>query len=270
MLTWNISASNNMKSKLCLLFLCIVAGLRAQIPVTDLANLANHRIAHAESIVKWVDSINRLKTQITQLNQQIGIANDIREWAGDPKSAAQKLLIDGLGAQDLVRQYGRTKSAIQSTVKSFDSLANTAKGNFRALTDLDLDGRAIQRDELIFRRYAVLDATQNNTEQVAEETKEREAELQEEIAFTLDELKSAPTDAEVQKQAAKLTALNGQLAQVEAARRREVDAVTLQKIANDARLEQERLAAAELAAKDDSLANQRVSAFMKTIKVRQK
>ena len=83
-------------------------------------------------------------------------------------------------------------------------------------------------------------------------------------------MKSAPTDAEVQKQAAKLTALNGQLSQVEAARRREVDAVALQKIANDARLEQERLAAAELAEKDDYLANQRVSAFMKTIKVRTK
>ena len=259
-----------MKTKLGLLFLCVVAGLRAQIPVTDFVNLADHRIAHAESIVKWVDSINRLKTQISQLNQQIGIATDIREWAGDPKSAAKNLLIDGLGAQDLVRDFGRTKASIRSTVKSFDSLSNTAKGNFRALTDLDLDGKAMQRDELVFRRYAVLDATQSNTEQVTEETKEREADLQEEIAFTLEELKSAPTDAEVQKQAAKLTALNGQLAQVEAARRREVDAVTLQKIANDARLEQERLAAAELAAKDDSLANQRVSAFMKTIKVRQK
>ena len=56
-----------MKSKLLLLFLCVAGGLRAQIPVTDIANLANHRIAHAESIVKWVDSINRLKTQINQL-----------------------------------------------------------------------------------------------------------------------------------------------------------------------------------------------------------
>ena len=123
---------------------------------------------------------------------------------------------------------------------------------------------------LLFRRYAVLDATQANTDQVTAETKAREQDLQDDIALTLEDLKSAPTDAEVQKQAAKLTALNGQLSQVEAARRREVDAVTLQKIANDARLEQERLAAAELAAKDDSLANQRVTAFMKTIKVRQK
>jgi len=75
-------------------------------------------------------------------------------------------------------------------------------------------------------------------------------------------------EAETQKLSAKLAALNGQLAEVEATRRREVDAVTLQKVANDARAEQERLAAAELASKDDFLANQRVSAYMKTLKLR--
>jgi len=86
--------------------------------------------------------------------------------------------------------------------------------------------------------------------------------------LTLEDLKDAPTEAETQKLSAKLAVLNGQLAQVEAARRREVDAVTLQKIANDARLEAERAAAAELAAKDDYLANMRVSAYMKTLRVR--
>jgi hypothetical protein len=92
--------------------------------------------------------------------------------------------------------------------------------------------------------------------------------LQEEIALTLQELKAATTDAEVQKLSAKLVALNGQLAQVETARRREVDEVALQKIANDARLEQERIAAAELEVRDNHLANQRVSAYMKTLKLR--
>jgi|GEM_PF-5901518 len=48
------------------------------------------------------------------------------------------------------------------------------------------------------------------------------------------------------------------------------DTVLMQKIANDSRLEQERMAAAELAAKNDYLANQRVSAYMRTIKLRQK
>ena len=127
----------------------------------------------------------------------------------------------------------------------------------------------MQRDALTFRRYSVLDATQANTDQVTVDTKARESELQEEIALTLEDLKAAPTEAETQKISGKLSALNGQLGQVEATRRREVDAVALQKIANDARLEEERLAAAESAAKDDYLANQRVSTYMNTIRVRQ-
>jgi hypothetical protein len=93
--------------------------------------------------------------------------------------------------------------------------------------------------------------------------------LQQDVADTLDSLKSAETEAEAQKLSAKLTALNGQLAQVEAARKREVDAVAMQKIANDERAEEERLATAELALKDDYLANQRISTYMKSLKLRQ-
>src|ERR1019366_1302287 len=104
---------------------------------------------------------------------------------------------------------------------------------------------------------------------VTTDTKTREQALQDDVAATLEELKTADTEAVGQKLSAKLTALNGQLAQVEAVRRREVDAVALQKIANDARAEEERLAAAELAAKDDNLANQRITAYMKTLRVRQ-
>lgn len=41
-------------------------------------------------------------------------------------------------------------------------------------------------------------------EQVADETKDRERELQTEIAVTLGELRDAPTEAETQKLSAKL------------------------------------------------------------------
>lgn len=241
----------------------------AQIPVTDAANLVANQASHTANLAKWVESIANLRTQIDQLNRQINIQDDIRQWTGNPADAGTGLILDVLGQKDLARDYGQTRHAMLGLVHSLDSLKRTAEGNYRVVSDLDLDGHELKRDPLTYRRYAVLDATQDNSEQVTVETKSRERELQEEIALTLGELKAAPTDAGTQKLAAKLTALNGQLAQVEAARRREVDAVALQKIANDARLEQERLAAAELAAKDDYLANRRVSAYLNTLKVRQ-
>lgn len=243
-------------------------GLLAQIPVTDAANLAANRVSHAATIAKWVESINNLRTQIDQLNRQINIQDDIRRWSGSPVEAGASVILDGLGAGELVHEYGRAKRAVVGLTHSLQSLGNTAEGNYRAVTNLDLDGNEFGRDPLIYRRYAILDAKQEVSVEVAVETKDREQELQEQVADTLAELKTADTDAEVQKLSAKLIALNGQLAQVEAVRRREVDEVALQKIANDSRIEQERLAVAELAAKDDFLANQRVTAYMRNLKVR--
>jgi hypothetical protein len=255
--------------KTLLLFLAGVSVASASgIPVIDAASIANNRVAQAENIAKWVDSIAKLRTQIDQLNQQINIQDDIRKWSGNPTEAGANVLLDVLGEKDLAREFGRGRDEILRTTRSLDSLQNTAGGNFRSIQGASLDGSNVQHDALTFRRYSVLDAKQVNAVQVTDETKSRESELQEEIALTLQELKAATTDAEVQKLSAKLTALNGQLAQVESTRRREVDEVALQKIANDARIEQERLAAAELEAKDSHLANQRVSAYMKTLKLR--
>jgi len=257
--------------KTTLILLLVLLGMRpllAQIPVTDVASITNNSIAHAEDIAKWVESINNLKTQINQLNQQIAIQDDIRKWAGNPVEAGANVTLDALGQNDLLRDFGRSKDAIVGLTQSLSSLQNTADGTYRTIDSVDLNGNALQRDPLTFRRYSILDAKQDNSEQVTAQTKTREQELQEEIAVTLEELKAAKTDAEVQKLSAKLTALNGQLAQVEAVRRREVDEVALQKIANDSRLEQERQAAAEAEAKDDFLANQRVTDYMKTLKLR--
>jgi len=240
----------------------------AQLAVVDAPALANNQLAHAENVAKWVESINTLRTQIDQLRQQIDIQNDVRKWTGNPVEAGGSLVLEGLGQTELVRDYGRAKDAVVGLVDSLQSLGNTARGNYRVISDVDLDGGVFERDPMIYRRYGILDAKWDNSEQVADETEVRTRELQEEIALTLADLKAAPTDAEVQKQAAKLAALNGQLEQVEAARRRRVDEVTLQKIANDSRIEEERLAAAELEARNDFLANQRVSEFLKTLKVR--
>ena len=87
-----------MKTLLLLFVLASCASLRAQIPVTDVANLANNQLGQAENIAKWIESIAQLKLQITQLDQQINIQTDIRQWAGDPKAAGTKLLLASLGA----------------------------------------------------------------------------------------------------------------------------------------------------------------------------
>lgn len=260
-----------MKTPIIILALVSLAPVaRAQIPVTDAASIANNRAAQAENVAKWVESIQRLREQIDALNRQINIQSDIRRWAGNPVDAGTKVALEGLAGPELAREYGHAKRAVVGLVDSLGSLKRTAAGTYRTIESVDIDGREMRRDPMIYRRYAVLDAKQEVSTQVAAETRAREVELQAEVAATLEEMKAAETDAEVQKHSAKLTALNGQLAQVESARRREVDEVTLQKVANDARSEAEQRAAAELEMRNAYLANQRISAYMKTLKLRQK
>jgi vacuolar-type H+-ATPase subunit I/STV1 len=252
--------------------LLVIAGTvcaRAQIPVTDFANLTNNTMNQVENMAKWVESIAQLKTQIDQLKQQVSIQGDIRQWTGDPGAAGAQLNLNALSVGNMVQQFGQTRATIISTVNSVASLDNTSQGIFRTINAANLDGQPVEHDPLTFRRYSVLDSQQDNYQQVVLDSKNREIELQEELATTLAAVKSASTDAEVRKYSVKIEALNGQLATVAAQRRDQADQVVAQKIANDARLEQERIAAAELEANDNYLANQRVSTYMGTLHVHQ-
>lgn len=244
------------------------AAFGSGIPVVDGANLANNTANHIATIVKWVDSIAQLKAQIQQLKEQVNIQNDIRSWTGDPAKAARSLLLDVLRESDLNREYGESRDAIARMAQSLEVLSRDDRHTYRPVDATDLDGGTVQHDEQLYRRYSVLDARQDNARLVSDETRERERELQEEIALTLLDLRSAGDDAQVQKLAGKLTVLNGQLAQLESTRRRQVDEVIMQKLANENRREAEQLAAAELQAKDDHLANKRVTAYMQTINPR--
>jgi hypothetical protein len=251
-----------------LLGLGLYSPVSAVLPVTDVASIVQNRVAHAATLAQWVESINNLRTQINQLNQQISIQDDLRRWSGNPAEVGANVVLDVLGEADLVREYGRTKDAIIGMTESLESLKRTAGGSYRAIESFDLNGNELRRDPLSYRRYSVLDAKQENTALVALRTQEREREVQLEIALTLEELKGSETDAEVHKLSAKLDSLNAQLVHVDAVRRREVDEVALQKIANDARLEQERQAASEMEKRDAHLSNQRVTDYMKTLKLR--
>lgn len=240
----------------------------AGIPVIDGANLANNQISHFATIAKWVESIAQLKTQITQLKEQVSIQSQLRNWTGNPADAAKILSLGILNESDLLRDYGLTRDDITRAVQSLETLERTDDDTYRPVSMPDLDGGTVAHDPLTFRRHTLLDARTDNTRAVTDQTRERERELQEEIALTLSELRTGATDAQVQKLTAKLIVLNGQLTQIETTRRRQVDEVILQKISNDNRREIEQLAAAELAAKDDHIANQRVTAFMRSINPR--
>jgi chorismate mutase len=259
-----------MKTLLCLLVLVATgAPAFAQIPVTDIASIAQQELSTVETLAQWAQSIAQLRTQVTQLNQQISIQTDLRSWTGNPSVAGANVNLSTLGAGSLTQVFGQIQSVLVNVPNSLASLGNTSSGTYRALQDTDLSGNPVQHDPYTYRRYSVLDAEQQNYQQVVSSTNAVQQQLQQDLASTLVALKNATTEAESQKQTAKVNALTGQLAALGATRRDQADQVAAQKAANDSRLEEERSAAAELEAQDDYLASQRITAFMQTLTLRQ-
>ena len=259
-----------MKAPLLIVVLALT-GIRAfaQIPVTDAASILQQELSTAETLAQWAQSIAQLKIQVSQFNQQIAIQGDLRNCTGNPSAVAVNVDISTLGAGSLTQTYGQSQAAIANVPDSLASLNNTSTGAYRTLEDTDLNGNAVQHDALTYRRYAVLDAQQQNYQQVVTSTNARQQQLEQDLAATLIALKNASTAAEVQKQSAKINALNGQLAALGRTRKDQADQVVAQKAANDSRKEEEGMAAAELESQDDYLASQRISAYMHTLQVRQ-
>jgi hypothetical protein len=259
-----------MKTPLFLLVV-VATGARtfAQIPVTDVASIVQQELSTVETLAQWAQSIAQLKTQVNQLNQQISIQSDLRSWTGNPSVAGANVNLAALGVASVTQVYGQIQATLVNVPDSLASLGNTSSGTYRALQDTDLNGNPVQHDAFTYRRYSVLDAEQQNYQQVVSSTNARQQQLQQDLASTLIAMKNATTEAEAQKQSAKVDALNGQLAAIAATRRDEADQVVAQKAANDSRLEEERNAAAELEAQDDYLASQRITAYMQTLKLRQ-
>jgi len=198
-----------MKTPLFILILAIT-GVRAfaQIPVTDAASILQQELSTAETLAQWAQSIAQLKIQVSQSNQQIAIQTDLRSWAGNPSAVAVNINLSTLSAGNVTQVYGQNQTAIVNVPNSVASLNNTSSGTYRALQDTDLNGNSVQHDPLTYRKYSVLDAQQQNYEQVVSSTNARQQQLQQDLASTLVDLKNASTDAEVQKQSAKVPSAN--------------------------------------------------------------
>jgi thymidylate synthase len=89
-------------------------------------------------------------------------------------------------------------------------------------------------------RYATVEQQADQAARVFDETTTRQVALQRDLSETLSALKSATTQAEVDKLNTKIAALNGQLAVMAAQRRDEADKLLAQQIQNENQAAKER------------------------------
>ncbi|AHF94622.1 hypothetical protein OPIT5_22140 [Opitutaceae bacterium TAV5] len=233
-----------------LLKLTAVAGLAAVVatplpaawPVTDVSNLVVNRLIqssmnsnHAQVIAQWAQQLEKLNTQIRQLEDQLAQQRRIREVMGEPTVAGARIVLDSLGATELARHYGETAQAIRRLADAVAALQNTADGLFDSLDDRTSLGTPFTRDPTLYRRFAAVEAQAAQAESVSAALDVRSGELQADLAATLQQLRTATTQAEVDKLNVKVTAINGQLAELSARRRDEADKLRAQQILNENR-----------------------------------
>lgn len=233
--------------KKILLFLCAASAAFGQWIVNDPVNTAvnsaikaNDVANHAAVLRQWAGQLEKLNQQLRQLEAQLAEQRRIREFLGDPTAAGAQFVLRDLGAVELARSYGETLGAVRRLADAVASLRYTAEGIFHQLDDRTALGRDFTRQEIFYRRFAAVERQADNLTTVRAQTDGRAAVLQADLAATLEQLKSAGTQAEVDKLTAKVAALNGQTAHVDAQQRHEADQLLALQILNENQAAKER------------------------------
>lgn len=229
------------------LFVLLFAAARAQWIVNDPVNTAVNSAVqagqaanHIEILRQWAAQLEQLNRQLRELQSQLAVQQRIRDVMGDPTAAGAGMALRDLGANDLAHTYGDTLAATRRLANAVDSLRRTSDGIYRQLDDRTALGRDFTRQEPLYRRYAAVEQQADNLATVHTETGARAVILQGEIAATVEQLRGAATQAEVDKHNAKLAVLAGQLAHLDAQRRDEADKLQAQQILNENQAAKER------------------------------
>ncbi len=218
----------------------------AQLAVFDPANYAVNAAVqsatqanHVEVLRQWATQLEKLNQQLRQLDDLIATQRRIRDVAGDPVGAGVHVA-GALGATELARSYGETMQAVRRLTDAALSLRRTSEGIYRRLDDKTVLGAGFTRRTELYRPYAAVERQADNLEQVFVQTDAREVTLQADLATAVVALRTASTQAEVDKLNGTIAALNGQLATLAAHRRDEADKLRAQQILNENQAEKER------------------------------
>lgn len=197
---------------LALVTLGISASARAQWVVYDPANTVQSVINTAQEIAKFVEMINNQVQQIQTLTDQLDEFKHYKELFGDPNAVALTTvqpLVNDLRKTEL----GQTLTELESAVDAGDAMVYTANGLFTSIgtTFNTPNGATVARREAPYLPVAAVQKTTDNFLSVSTDATARRIALKEEIARTTTALKSATTDAEVQKLTGVLIGLSSAL-----------------------------------------------------------
>ena len=197
---------------LTLVTLGVAVSARAQWIVYDPASNIQGILNTAQEIAKFVEVINNQVQQIQTLTDQLNEFKHYESLFGDPKivllSTVQPLVND-LRKTEL----GQTLKTLETTVNAGEAMLYNASGLFHSVgtTFTTPNGVTVTRQQPTYLPVAAVQKTTDNYLSVSTDATARRVALKAQIAATTDALKSATTDAEVQKLTGVLIGLSSAL-----------------------------------------------------------
>ena len=167
----------------------------------------------AQELAKFLEVINNQVNQIKTMTDQLNEFKHYKELFGDPRAVlvpTMKALTDDLRRTEL----GVNLETLRETADGLYALTYNASGIYHTVgeTFTTPGGTSISRSADEYRPFAAAHRTAENYLAVAKDAASRRANIKEQIALATEQLKSARTDAEVQKLNGVLVALSADLA----------------------------------------------------------
>ena len=195
-----------------LAFAGLACPAHAQWTVYDPAVHTQQIVGTAQQIAKFVQIIGHQVSQIEQLKDQVKTLHHYVDLFGDPASIEPESI--GVLAADLGRpEVGQTLGELQGAAEAEDAMIETAHGLYRAVgeTFSTPGGEVVHRRAEPYRAIGAVQQTTANFIGVVNDAATRRVTLKNELVKTTAALKSAETDAEVQKLTGVLVGLGSAL-----------------------------------------------------------
>lgn len=216
-----------------LLALPLAISARAQWIVYDPVNNMQQILNTAQEIAKFVEVINNQVQQIETLTDQLDEFRDYKEKFGDPRAVALAM-VPALNADLMRTELGDDLDDLLTIADGAFALNYDGGGIFQVVgeTFTTPRGQVITRPADGYKPFAAVSRTADNYMTVAEDVAARRLAIKNQIAQTTAQLRSATTDAEVQKLQAVLTGLSSDLNSTDAELQQAVAATLVQDIQN--------------------------------------
>ena len=197
---------------LALVTVGISLSARAQWIVYDPTSNIQQIVDQAQNIAKYITMIENQVQQIQSLTDQLNEFKHYEDLFGNPQSVVLSTVSPLLN--DLKKtEVGQTLTTLESAISTSDAMLYNANGLFQSIgtTFTTPDGQTVTRQSDPFKPIAAIQKTTDNYLSVSTDAAARRKALKDQIASTTDQLKSASTDAEVQKLQGVLTGLSAAL-----------------------------------------------------------